>query len=116
MKSTIRIGTILIGSLLLFAGAGCKKGASSEKPQTAQEGVQQLRQVLINANADVQSNLYSGVIYAMRYGRSMDALMALDRIVTDPSLNDQQRKAVSNVIDLVKQEVQGQEGAPKPAQ
>lgn len=112
MKKTTWILSVLAAGVVAFSGAGCKKESAARQPQTIQDGVAQLRQVLNTANAQVQSNLYSGVVYAIRYGRYMDALVSLDQIVNDPSLNDTQKKAVSNTIDLVKQAMTQAPAAP----
>lgn len=106
----------LLGSLLAFNGAGCNNQAASERPQTLEDGVAQLRKALINASPEVQSNLYSGVAYGIRYGNFIGAAGALDQIGSNPSLNDQQKKAVNEVIELLKQAIQNQQNAPKPAQ
>ena len=103
---------MVAAGLVAFSGVGCKKESASGKPQTIEEGVAQLRQVLVNANPQVQSTLYSGVAYNIRYGKNMDALMALDQIVNDASLNEAQKKAVSNVIQLVQQSLANAPAAP----
>jgi hypothetical protein len=115
VKTTTWILSILLVSLLALSGAGCKKKAESSRPQTLDEGVIQLRTVLVTAGPEVQSNLYSGVIYGIRYGNFMDALGALDQIASNPSLTDPQKKTVSNVIDLLKQAIQNPQNAPKSA-
>jgi hypothetical protein len=71
-----------------------------------------LRTVLASASPQVQSNLYSGVVYAMRYGKYMDALVSLDQIANDPSLKEPQKKAVNDEIQLVKQAMANAPGAP----
>jgi len=87
----------------------CKKQAATMgQPKTVEEGVEQLRPILATAGPEVQSNLYSGVVYNVRYGKLMDAMMYLDKISSDPSLNEQQKKAVGQVLDLFKQSVQNQ--------
>lgn len=116
MKNTVWILSVLLGSLLAFSGAGCKDKAASEKPQTVEQGVAQLRAVLATASPEVNSNLYSGVAYGVRYGNFVGALMALDKIASDPSLNERQKKTVNDVIDLLKQAIQNQQNPPQPAQ
>ena len=115
MKKTTWMLSVLIGSLLAFSGAGCKKNAVPAPPQTIEEGVAQLRAALVTANREVQSNLYSGVAYGIRYGRLTDALGALDQIAANPTLDDRQKKIVSDVRELLKQAIQNQQNAPKPA-
>jgi len=112
MKKTAWILSILTAGLMLFSGVGCKKETASRQPQTLQDGIAQLRTALASASPQAQSNLYSGVIYGVRYGRYMDALVALDRIASDPSLNDAQKQAVSNMVDMVKQAMTNAPAAP----
>jgi hypothetical protein len=116
MKKTTCIVLVLIGCLLAFTGAGCKRKTASERPQTLEQGVEQLRAALVTASPAVQSNLYNGVSYGIRYGKYSDSLAALDRIASDPGLNDTQKKSVSAVIELLKQTMQNQQNAPKPTQ
>ena len=115
MKKTDRLVTVLI-FVLLACGASCKKNASSQKPQTLEEGIAQLRAALVDAPPQVQSNLYSGVSYGVRYGNYAQALGAMDAIVGDPSLNAQQKKIANDVTDLLKTAAQNQQTAPTPAQ
>jgi hypothetical protein len=107
---------LLMAGLFAFSGVGCKgKKAVSQQPQTLEDGVEQLRTALASASPDVQSNLYSGVSYSIRYGSYDKALVSLDRIASDPGLNDGQKRLVNDVIELVKARIQNQGNAPKPA-
>jgi hypothetical protein len=99
--------------LLSVVGIGCG-GKSTGKAQTVEEGLEQLRPLLAKASPEVQSNLYSGVAYSIRYGNYLDALAAMDRIVNDPSLKEPQKKKANEVIELLKAKLQTQENAPKP--
>ena len=104
MKTTRCIFYILLGSLIVFGGLGChKNNATSERPQTLQDGVTQLQAALVSANPEVQSNFYSNVSYAIRYGNYARASSALQQIASDPSLNQQQAQAVSDVSNLLNQ-------------
>jgi hypothetical protein len=76
----------------------------------------QLRSALVNASPEVQSNLYSGVSYGIRYGNYAQALESMDRILADPGLNAQQKKVANDVTDLLKTAAQTQQNAPAPAQ
>jgi outer membrane murein-binding lipoprotein Lpp len=112
-KHTPSIFSIVLGSLLLLGGAGChKNSAAAAAPKTLQQGVAELRQALATANPVVQSNLFNGVSYGLRYGDYAKASAALEQIASDASLNDQQKKAVNDVNDLVKQAMAT---APNPA-
>lgn len=115
VKKRDRLVAVLILSLLA-CGTGCKKSGTTTKPQTLQEGVAQLQVALGSASPEVQSNLYNGVSYGIRYGNYTQALGAMDAIVSDPSLNPQQKKIADDVIDLLKTAAQNQQTAPSPAQ
>jgi len=70
---------------------------------------------MIDASPQVQSNLYNGVSYGVRYGNFPQALEAMDAIVADPSLKPEQKKVADNVIELLKAAAQNQQNAPAPA-
>jgi len=112
MKEPKWIIPILVGGVLALGAAGCSQQAATHKPQTLQEGIDELRVALENANEEVKSNLYSGVSYNIRYDRYEEAMMAVERIVSDPSLNESQKKLANEVMDLLKQNVQNQQKAP----
>jgi len=114
VKKTVRVAVLICS--LLICGSGCKKAVTTQKPQSLQEGVEQLRAALVNASPQVQSNLYSGVSYGIRYGNYTQALEAMDRILADPGLNAQQKQLANDVTDLLKTAAQNQQNAPAPAQ
>jgi hypothetical protein len=94
---------------------GCHKNVATSKPKTLEEGVARLRTALISANPEIQSNLYSGVCYDIRYGYLAKASLALQSIASDPSLNEQQKNAVNDVGDLLKQTIESQQNNAQPA-
>jgi hypothetical protein len=111
VKTTNYLFSFAIGSLLVFGGMGChKQTASFERPKTLDEGIVQLQAALATASPDARSNFNVGVNYNVRYENYAKADAALQQIASDPSLNDQQKKLVSDVSDLVKQAA-----AAKPA-
>ena len=112
MKKTTWILSILSAGLIALSGVGCKKESASRQPQTLQDGIAQLRTALATANPQVQSNLYNGVVYGVRYGKYMDTLVALDQIASDSSLNDAQKKAVNDMIEMVKKTMNSAPAAP----
>jgi len=112
MKVSKWILPILAGVALAVNTAGCNKQPTLHKPQSLQDGIDQLRLALDNANDEVKSNLYNGVSYNLRYDRYEEAMMAMERIQNDPSLNDAQKKLAGEVMDLMKQHVQGEQNAP----
>lgn len=71
-----------------------------------------MRLTLANTSAAVQSNLFNGVDTGVRYGRYAEALASLDAIANDPSLNDKQKKLVSQVTELLKAKAQVPPNAP----
>lgn len=75
-----------------------------------------MRVALAKANPEVQSNLYSGLSYNCRYGNYEQALMALDRIINDPSLTERQKKVADGVLDVLKQTIQRQQSPANVAQ
>lgn len=103
---------IIIGSLP-FLGFACKKDGAAQSADPLQASFQKLRAELVKASPQVQSNLYNHVDYSLRYENYVDALMYLDAIANDPSLNDKQKKAANDTIELLKAKAQGA-GAPKP--
>jgi hypothetical protein len=116
LKRTSWILLALTLGLLALSQAGCKKQTVSESPQTLAEGVAQLRAALSTASPEVQSNLYSGVSYNIRYGYYAEALAALGQITGSPGLSDQQKKMANDVAELLKKAIQDQQNAPKAAQ
>ena len=54
----------------------------------------------------------SDVVMNIRYGEYIKALAGLDRLSNDPSLSDEQRKAVAGLIDQVKQVANKAPGTP----
>ena len=82
--------------MIALGADACSKGAA-HKPQTLQEGIDQLRVALDKASDEVKSNLYSGVSYNLRYDRYEEAMMAMERILNDPSLNASQKELANNV-------------------
>jgi hypothetical protein len=100
--------SILIAGILAFAGAGChKQAASSEQPKTLAEGMTALQAALTTASPQAHSNYYA-LYLGTRYSDFAKATTALQQLASDPSLNDQQKKLVSDVSDLVKQAAAGQ--------
>jgi hypothetical protein len=106
MKLTAWIFLVVLGGLLALGGAGCHKQGGSgplEKPKTLEEGMTQLQAALATASPQAQSNFYNGVATGIRYGDQAKATAALQQIAGDPSLNDQQKKLVGDVIELLNQ-------------
>jgi len=106
---------IIVIGLVSFLSAGCKKEQAAPA-DPLQASFQKLRGELANAGPQVQSNMYNRVDYSLRYDNYIDALMYLDAIANDPSLNEKQKKAANETIELlkVKAGAGGGAAAPKP--
>lgn len=116
MKKTLRIVAILLGTLFVFGGIGCHKNSASAKgTKSMAEGMADLRLALATANPEVQSNLYHGVTFSIRYGDFAKASSTLQLMAGDASLNDQQKKAVNDANDLIKQAMANAQSSAPPA-
>jgi hypothetical protein len=98
--SALLLGTL---GLIATAVAGCHKEAVIEHPKTLDDGIALLRTTLAAASPQAQSNLYSGVIFGLRYGNYGGATLALQRIAADPGLSEQQKQVIKDVGELLKQ-------------
>jgi len=99
VKQTIWLVTILLGGLLAFSAAGCKKQAA---PKTPEEAIVEVRQAMATAPKPLQDIFYNEVEPGIRYGKTQDAIAGLDKIASDPSLKEDQKKAVNEMIGLLK--------------
>jgi hypothetical protein len=117
VKKSSCVLALVAAGLLGLASAGCKKQGEPQSADALQASYQQMRAALVKASPEVQSNLYSHVDYSLRYDKFIEAMMYLDHIANDPSLNDSQKKAVNQVIEQLKTKVQNGTGGtpPKPA-
>lgn len=108
MKINYFVIALLMAGLLAFAGTAChKQTSSSDKPKTLADGMAALQAALTTASPQVHSNYY--VIYlGVRYGDYAKATSAVQQLASDPSLSDQQKKAVSTVSDLLAQQAASQ--------
>jgi len=105
------VGVIGLVSLL---SASCKKEQVAPT-DPLQASIQKLHAELVSANPQVRSNMYDRVDYSYRYENYVEALMYLDAIANDPSLNEKQKKAANETIELLKVKAgAGGSAAPKP--
>lgn len=107
-------------ALLLAAGAlglvGCNKAPKAPPPPQIQ-GVTvdtpKLQAALsTNQTASVQEQM-TQFLFGLRYGDYVKALMALDKLTTDPAVTEEQKKVVNEVIEQVKQVVNQQQKPPQ---
>jgi hypothetical protein len=91
-------------AVLVLVSAGC--GKSNNTPAAPQmNGVTVDIPKLTEAFANASPELKSTVTQAgsnIRYGKYEDALMALDKLVNDPNVTEDQKKAVNLLIDETK--------------
>lgn len=103
MKLTSSLLGLALAGILASVGAGCKK--APPPPPAAHNGVvidsAKLREALNGANQDIQRGLAKSS-FGIRYGDYVAAMMALDTISADPSLNDAQKKVIAEVMEQVK--------------
>lgn len=102
---TIRTKNWITGLLLagVVAFAGCGKPASTQVPGTITAmDIPKFQQAFPSPTPAQQSNI-DKVRMGVRYGTYPDALVALDKLASDPSLTEPQKKAVSDLIEGVKQ-------------
>ncbi|HVM49667.1 MAG TPA: hypothetical protein VMU04_16690 [Candidatus Acidoferrum sp.] len=101
MKTLACLFSAFVAGSLALAVTGCHKETASQQPQTLDGSVVQLRAALAKTTPQIQSKLYDGVVYNIRYEKYVDALAALDSIASDPSLTEPQKMAVSNTLSLL---------------
>src|ERR1035437_26208 len=102
MKNTTNclLMVLLPGGLAL---AGCGKPASTQVQGTiAAMDIPKFQQAFPSPTPAQQSSI-DKVRMGVRYGTYPDALAAFDKLASDPSLTEPQKKAVSDLIEGVKQ-------------
>ena len=92
---------VLLGGMLAFVGCG-KSDKSTAQHIPATMDVAKLQQAFPSPTPGQQSAL-GKVQQSVRYGLLPDALASLDKLASDPSLTEPQKKAVSDMIEGVKQ-------------
>jgi hypothetical protein len=100
VKRAIWFVTILLGGLLCFSGAGCNKKQTA--PKTPEDAILEVRQAMTTAPKPLQDIFYNTVEPGIRYGKTDEAIAGMEKIASDPSLNEQQKKAVNDMIGLLK--------------
>jgi hypothetical protein len=98
--------------------AGCKK-ADQALPAPQVNGVTvdlpKLTEAFTASSQELRS-LVTQVGFNIRYTKYEDALMALDKLVNDPGLTEDQKKIVNTVIEQTKKLASTAPGVPAPAQ
>ena len=103
VKRTIWFIALLLSGVVFFGATGCKKNDGiPEHPKTPQEAILTLRQSLATAPKEVQDILYNEVDTGIRYGKTQDAIAGLEKIAASPSVNEQQKKLATDVVNMLK--------------
>ncbi len=103
-KTTLLIVTLAIG-LFGFTGCGNKEAA----PTGAQTAGMSLDVTKLNdefASAGPEALQTVGEVkMALRYGQFDKAIVQMDKLANNPSLNEVQKKRANQIIDLLKQQI-----------
>ena len=92
---------ILLASALAFAGCGkSDKNAAQRVPATMDPS--KLQQAFRSPTPAQQSSLEK-VTSGIRYHLYPDTLAALDKLASDPALTEPQKKAISDLVEAIKQ-------------
>jgi len=109
VKSTLWLLAVLLGALC-FSGAGCKKKNTGAAAGTPEQVAFQLRLSLQKASPEMQNIYNDKVDYAVRYSRYQDGIAALDQLVAQPGITEEQKKLANQLSDLLKAKL----AAPAP--
>lgn len=106
---------LIAAGLLLAAGCG-KSNSTQTAPQWNGVTVDlpKLTEAFANSSQELKST-ETMVGFNIRYGKYEEALMALDKLVSDPAVTEDQKKVVNTVIEQVKK-LAGATPAAAPAQ
>lgn len=93
-------------ALTVMLGA-CSKSSEAEKtPPMEIEGVKvdapRLSMEFAEAPPEVRTPVNNAVLN-IRYRKYVDAMMELDKVLKEPSLNDKQKQLITQVIEQLKQ-------------
>lgn len=93
----------------LLAFASCKKSDPALESAQAYHGVEvdwpKLETEFASAGQDVQGSMTS-VKRFLRYGQFPEALMELDKLTSNSSLTEPQKKLITSLIDQIKKAIQ----------
>jgi len=101
MKTTNWISGLLVAGLLGLAGCG-KSDSAGDRGVPATMDLPKFQQAFPSPTPAQQSSI-AKVTEGVRYGLYPNALAALDSLAKDPALTDAQKKAVSDLIEGIKQ-------------
>ena len=110
MKTTHWASGIAVAGLLAFAGCGKSEQPSAQRISASMD-LQKFAQAFPAPTPEQQKNV-AKASQGVRYRMYPDALAALDQLSGDASLTDAQKKAVSDLIEGVKQALTNTSAAP----
>jgi hypothetical protein len=103
-------------AVCLLGGAGCKKREQYVGPPQEYYGVKvnwaKLSTEFTNASPDIQANV-SLAVRAFRYALFTNALVELDKLVSNPNLTDAQKNLVNELLEQTKQVIAKAPPAPE---
>ena len=103
--ATLAIRCFVLSGLLLVVG-GCGKKQPTTPPAYEINGVKvdvpKLQEAFAGASPEIQADVNQTTLN-LRYGMYEKSLMALDRLSSNPALNDTQKKVVNDLIEQMKQ-------------
>ena len=102
MKHPTSLVAIILGALLCLGFVGCKKKSSTGAAKTPEEAAFELRMALQKASPQVQNIYNDKVDNGVRYARYQDALTALEDLVAQPGVTEEQKKLANQLADVLK--------------
>ena len=111
MKTTQWVTGLLVAAVMAFTGCGKKATAGGEESSPSARFAQ-FREVFQTPTPE-QQQVVAKVSMGIRYRTYADAVAALEQLSTDASLNDAQKKAVTNLIESIKKMAASAPPAPQ---
>ena len=109
-KSKNWITGLLLAGVVAFAGCGKPASTQGQAP-TAVMNIAKFQEAFPSPTPAQQSNI-DKMRMAVRYGTYPEALAALDNLAGDAALTEPQKKAVSDMIESIKQTQAKKAAAP----
>ena len=114
MNMTKYIPFILLAGLLPLAGCGkSKTEAAPTQPDPPVMQLPKLSEAFVSPSS-AQQPLVAEAYRSVRYSQYPQALAALDKLASDPSLTEPQKKAVNDLIQSIKQAMAQAPAPPAP--
>jgi hypothetical protein len=104
-------------AFLMLLGACGKSSEADKLPPVELEGVKvdtpRLMAEFVDASPELQ-RLVNDAVTKVRYKQYLQAMMDLDQVLKSPSLNDKQKKLITQVLDQLKEVVAKAPPGPRP--